>query len=48
MKKIENLSFKGKKLLYNKQYHGIGNVCAKYNTEKPQNICGEKLLLVSR
>lgn len=48
--KVENISFRGKKFLYNPQYNNFGvgqnNVYTSIST--PNIICGEKLSLVSR
>lgn len=44
--KAENISFKGRKFLYNPQYQNLG--AKNLYREKINNVCGEKLSLVSR
>lgn len=48
--KVENISFRGKKFLYNPQFNhfGIGQNNLYTNTLNKNVICGEKLSLVSR
>jgi len=44
----DNISFKGKKFLYNPQYKNLGISPNNIYTAKTQSVCGEKLSLVSR
>lgn len=44
--KLENISFKGRKFLYNPQYQNLG--AQNLYREKSNTVCGEKLSLVSR
>ena len=47
--KGENLAFKGRKFLYNPQFNNFGSYQTNlYNINSKENICGEKLSLVSR
>lgn len=46
--KSENISFKGRKFLYNPQYQNFGISNNNLYTAKNNTVCGEKLSLVSR
>ena len=47
-RKIENLSFKGRKFLYNPQFKNFGTMQNNPYIAKKEAQCGEKLSLVSR
>lgn len=47
-RKAENITFKGRKFLYNPQYKNLGVSQNNLYTTKANSVCGEKLSLVSR